>query len=231
MNTAKAAAGALLAAAVLALPGCTDWAGHDLDMAAGKVPALSTMRTDVVPDRYGMVRTPAEGTVPVIHPLGEVPAPYTQAQIDSVAPTLSNPLPASPEVLARGRLQYETSCAVCHGVEGDGRGSVIAQNKFPFAPAIGAGSPSTTRSDGYIYAVIDVGRGLMPPYGHRMTHLDRWAIVSYLRQLQGTPGPAPVQGPQVTPLGEAADTASAPGPQPQATQPEVLDAGRPSTEN
>jgi mono/diheme cytochrome c family protein len=230
LTTARAAWGAL-AAAVLALPGCTDWAGYDLDVAAGKVPQLATMRTDVIPDRYGMVREPAEGTVPVIHPLGDVPAPYTQAQIDSVAPTLSNPLPASPEVIERGRIQYETSCAVCHGVQGDGRGSVIdAQRKFPYAPPVGAGSPTATRSDGYIYAVIDVGRGLMPPYGHRMTHLDRWAVVSYLRQMQGTAGPVPVAGPQVTPLGEAADTATAPGPQPQAGAPAAGDTGS-STEN
>lgn len=230
MTTARAARGAL-AAAVLALPGCTDWAGYDIDVAAGKVPALSTMRTDVVPDRYGMLREPAEGTVPVVHPLGDVPGPYTQAQLDSIAPLLTNPLSASPEVIERGRIQYEVHCSVCHGVQADGRGSVIGERKFVYAPAIGAGSPTAGRLDGYVYAVIDVGRGQMPPYGHRMTHADRWAVVSYLRHLQGTAGPAPVPGPQVTPLGEAADTATAPGPQPQATQPATLETGRPSTEN
>lgn len=229
MTTARAAVGAL-AAAVLALPGCTDWAGYDVDVAAGKIPQLSTMRTDVIPDRYEALREPAEGTVPVIHPLGDVPAPYTQAQLDSVAPTLTNPLPASPEVIERGRVMYERQCSVCHGVQADGAGSVIAPNKFVYAPAIGAGSPTVNRTDGYLYAVIDVGRGQMPPYGHRMTHLDRWAVVSYMRQLHGTPGPAPVPGPQVTPLGEAADTATAPGPQPQAGQPAASDTGS-STEN
>ncbi len=228
MTIAEAARRALLAGAVLALPGCTDWAGYDLDVASGKVSALSTMRRDVIPDRYAMLREPAEGTVPVVHPLGDVPGPYTQAQIDSIAPLLSNPLPASPVVLERGRLQYERACAVCHGVEGDGRGSVIAQNKFPFAPPVGAGSPTAGRSDGYIYAVVDVGRGLMPPYGHRMTHADRWAVVSYLRQLQGTPGPAPVPGPQVTPAA-GADTAAAGVP--QASQPVVIDTAPATTQN
>jgi hypothetical protein len=102
LNTAKAARRALLAGAVAALPGCTDWAGYDLDVAAGKVGALSTMRTDVIPDRYAMLREPAEGTVPVVHPLGDVPAPYTQNQLDSIAPLLSNPLPSTPQVLERG---------------------------------------------------------------------------------------------------------------------------------
>lgn len=229
MNIAEAARRALLAGAVLALPACTDWAGHDLDMAAGEVDALATMREDVIPDRYAMMREPAEGTVPVVHPLGDVPAPYTQAQIDSIAPLLSNPLPASPVVLERGKLQYERNCAVCHGVAGDGRGSVVAQNKFPYAPAVGTGSPSAVRSDGYLYAVIDVGRGLMPPYGPRMTHADRWAVVTYLRYLQGTPGPPPVPGPQVTPATELADSAVAG--QPQAPQPVVIDTAPATTQN
>jgi mono/diheme cytochrome c family protein len=229
LNTAKAARRALLAGAVLALPGCTDWAGHDLDMAAGEVGALSTMREDVIPDRYSMMRLPAEGTVPVVHPMGDVPAPYTQSQIDSIAPLLSNPLPASPVVLERGKLQYERNCAVCHGVQGDGQGSVIdPARKFPFASPLGAGSPATARSDGYLYAVIDVGRGLMPPYGHRMTHADRWAVVSYLRQLQGTSGPPPV-APQATPAAGGADTVAA-GESP-APQPAVVDTAPATTQN
>jgi hypothetical protein len=47
------------------------------------------------------------------------------------------------------------------------------------------------RTDGYIYGMIRVGRGLMPPYGHQVAHFDRWNIVNYVRQLQrnaGTPG-------------------------------------------
>jgi hypothetical protein len=64
----------LLAAGVL-LAGCTDWAGYDIDVAAGKVPQLATMRRSVIPDPYEMPRLPAEGTVPVAHPLGDVPGP------------------------------------------------------------------------------------------------------------------------------------------------------------
>jgi mono/diheme cytochrome c family protein len=39
-------------------------------------------------------------------------------------------------------------------------------------------------SDAYIYAMIRVGRGLMPEYGSRISHFDRWHIVNYVRQLQ-----------------------------------------------
>ncbi|HEX8392744.1 MAG TPA: cytochrome c [Longimicrobium sp.] len=174
---------ALLGAAA-ALPACTDWAGYDIDEASGKVPAFSTMREDVMPDPYEMVREPVPGTVPTRHPLGDVPMRYSQTQLDSIAPLLRNPLTPDARTLARGKLMYEQHCAACHGNLGDGKGPVIGPDKFPYAPALNA-APTQARSDGYIYAVIDAGRGLMPPYGARVTHLDRWAIVEYVRQLQG----------------------------------------------
>lgn len=222
MTSADILRGAALAAALASLPACTDWAGYDLDKASGAVPAFSTMRNDVSPDPYQMPREPVPGTVPTLHPLGDVPAPYTQSQLDSIAPTLTNPLRPTAQVLARGKLQYDRNCAVCHGAAGDGKGSVIdAQNKFPYAPALNAG-PSEARSDGYLYAVIDVGRGLMPPYGARITHLDRWAIVSYVRRLQGTletRNPPP----PVSAAGARVDSVPATEPQPSASQPGTVD--------
>ena len=198
MTNGSLRAAAALSVCVLALPACTDWAGYDMDKAAGAVPTFSTMRRSPVPDPYQMVREPASGTVPVTHPLGNVPAPYGQAELDQVAGTLSNPLQPSTLVLDRGRALYQRNCTVCHGATGDGRGPIIAPDKFPFAPALNTGA-AVARSDGYIYAVLDVGRGLMPPYGSRMSHLDRWAVVTYVRQLQrgyetANPQAAPVAG-------------------------------------
>jgi mono/diheme cytochrome c family protein len=227
-NRARNAAAA--AAAVLVLSACTDWAGYDLDKAAGAVPAFSTMRTDVSPDPYQMVREPVPGTVPALHPLGDVPAPYTQAQLDSIAPLLTNPLRPTPEVLSRGKRSYDVNCSVCHGAQGQGNGPVVNPDKFPFAPALNAAA-TQARSDGYLYAVIDVGRNLMPPYGARMTHLDRWAVVTYVRQLQGrfeTRNPPP----NVSAGGAALDAGTVPPsaePQPGAgRQPPTLE-NRPSS--
>ena len=39
--------------------------------------------------------------------------------------------------------------------------------------------------------MIRVGRGLMPEYGSRITHFDRWSIVNYVRELQSQAGNAP----------------------------------------
>lgn len=190
-----AAAGALL----FALPGCTDWAMYDVDVAQGKVPQLSTMRESVRPDPYEYLRGTVPGTVPVSHPMGDVPARYTQAQLDSVAPTLQNPLSGNDAALARGQVMYDRACSVCHGPAGAGDGQVVKQvtgadgkayGRFPFAPPLNGGT-AVGRSDGYIYAVIDVGRGMMPAYGERLTHLDRWAVVEYVRELQRRAGAVP----------------------------------------
>jgi mono/diheme cytochrome c family protein len=190
---------ALAAAAAAVLAGCTDWAMYDVDMALGEIPQISTMRRDVVPDPYEMLREPPEGSVPLLSPQGDIPARYDQTQRDSIAPLLVNPLPPTSEVLARGREMYDRQCAVCHGPAGLGDGPVVTQGggPFPFATNLVAGAP-VGRSDGYIYAVIDVGQGLMPAYGSKLSHLDRWAIVTYVRQLQGqVTAPAEV-GPQIS---------------------------------
>lgn len=228
MTSANLARAVAFTAAFTLSAACTDWAGYDLDKASGAVPAFSTMRDDVSPDPYQMPREPVPGTVPAQHPLGDVPAPYTQSELDAVAAAFTNPLPRTAQVLARGKLQYDRNCSVCHGALGDGQGTVInAQTKFPYAPALNAG-PSQARSDGYIYGVIDVGRGLMPPYGTRITHLDRWAIVHYVRQLQGsleTHNPPPA----VSPVGARVDSVPATEPQPSATQPTGTVPSRPGS--
>jgi mono/diheme cytochrome c family protein len=51
-------------------------------------------------------------------------------------------------------------------------------------------------SDGYVYAVVRQGRGLMPAYGPRMSELERWQVVAYVRTLAQAgvaPAPAPAQ--------------------------------------
>jgi mono/diheme cytochrome c family protein len=231
LTSANLARAAAVGAAVLALAACTDWAGYDLDRASGKVPAFSTMRNDVSPDPYQMVREPVPGTVPALHPLGDVPERYSQTQLDSVAPLLTNPLQPTPEVLVRGKRMYEVNCAVCHGARGEGNGPVVnAQSKFPFAPAIN-GTATQARSDGYIYAVIDAGRNFMPPYGARITHADRWAVVTYVRQLQGR-FETRTATPQASPGGAALDAGTVPAsaePQPSAGTPPATMENRPSS--
>jgi mono/diheme cytochrome c family protein len=197
-----------IAAAALSpvlLGGCTDWAGYDLDYFWGYIPALATMRNSVVLDPYEMPRLPPEHSVPIAGEFGNAPGPFTQAQLDSVAATLTNPFAGGgdPTVLARGEVLYASQCAICHGPTGAGNGPIIGAGKFPFSLPVSGGT-AVGRSDGYIYAIIAAGRGLMPPYGEKLGHGDRWAVVEYVRELQRAGGAAPAAAPATTPAGGAA---------------------------
>ena len=50
------------------------------------------------------------------------------------------------------------------------------------------------RTDGYIYGIVRLGRGLMPSY-RRIPPSDRWAVVNYVRYLQDGGDPIPVELP------------------------------------
>jgi mono/diheme cytochrome c family protein len=210
-------AAAALCLATLGLAACTDWAMYDVDRAIGNVPQLSVMRVSVVPDPYAMPRGAPEHSIPTQSPLGNVPARFAQTALDSAGAALRNPLPVTPALVAHGQVKFHDNCSVCHGDTGTGNGSVVGAGKFPFAPSLVA--PSTqARSDGYLYAVLVAGRNFMPPYGERLTETDRWAIVSYVRQLQGRAMQAPGAAPAATavvstsPAGAAAANAGAPVP-------------------
>jgi mono/diheme cytochrome c family protein len=192
------------AAAVLILPGCTDAAGYDLDILLGKLPWIATLREHVAYRPHQMPRTPAPGTVPVVHPGGDVPPPFTQLQLDSAAATLSNPLPMDARTLELGRFVYDNQCAVCHGPQGLGDGPIIGQGRFPFASPV---NNLQARSDGYLYAVIRAGRGLMPEYGSKTTEVERWAVVHYMRSLEQATGGAPAGPAAPTPVAPQQDAA------------------------
>ena len=96
---------------------------------------------------------------------------------------IPNPSPADSASVNRGRVQYQINCAVCHGPTGMGNGPVTKYGLFP--AAIGsAQNPAAGYTDGYIFAIIRNGKGMMPTY-NRIEEPDRWDIINYLRSLQG----------------------------------------------
>lgn len=105
---------------------------------------------------------------------------------------VGNVRPSSPGSLESGRAYYDTFCAVCHGSTGRGDGPLT--RRFPAIPAV-ATPQVAGYTDAYVFALITVGRGLMPEYS-RIPPIARWDIVNYLRTLPpgagatGTPGPA-----------------------------------------
>lgn len=95
---------------------------------------------------------------------------------------MHNPLEPTPQNLAKGRQQFETYCAPCHGDNGQGKGPVThLLLKAPKNLITGA---SKYLPDGYIYGAIRDGVLTMPSYGQEMPIEQRWQAVQYLRSLQ-----------------------------------------------
>ncbi|MGH8437152.1 MAG: c-type cytochrome [Pseudomonas sp.] len=160
------------------------------------IPVFSFLRNSPGIDPYEMPRPAPPNAVPYASPAGDVPLPITPtvAGMDAFAATAVNPLPATDTtVLQAGKVMFERFCSVCHGPQGGGNGPILnapgETGKVPVAPNLML--PTTVgRNDGYLYAVIAVGRGLMPAYGARMSNTERWATVNYLRHLQRQSGAA-----------------------------------------
>jgi mono/diheme cytochrome c family protein len=159
------------------------------------------MRRPSIPYEHPLPAPP--GSVPFESPNGPAlpPLAATDAALREFAagPWGQNPLAADDQAaLALGPIMYDRHCAVCHGATGAGDGPLAGPGRFPVIPPVNGGA-SLALSDGYVYAIIRAGRGLMPAYGARMTHTERWAVVNYVNQLQGGAGAAPAPQPGAPP--------------------------------
>lgn len=86
------------------------------------------------------------------------------------------------ELLQRGQDRYQVYCTPCHGLAGDGHGTVVARG-FP-APPDFTEPRLLAMPDGYFVNVITNGYGQMYSYAARVAPADRWAIAAYIRALQ-----------------------------------------------
>lgn len=201
----------LLAVAVLGVGACTD-----IEDAMSTIDALNFMRESPAFDPYEAPRVPPAHSVPVSSP-GEAWEPAvenTEAALRAWGDTMTNPLAADPTALNRGAAQYQTYCAVCHGVGAAGDGPMVGAGKLPFATNLLL-ETTIDRSDGYLYGIIRLGRGLMPSY-RRIPPTDRWAIVNYLRHLQTGGDPIAVELPGgVQPGSDSFNTSAAGATDPQ----------------
>lgn len=145
---------------------------------------------------------PPEGSVPREAPSYPRSKPVGYYQNNPILPVdrmkadgMVDPYASDPKHVQTGSALFLVQCAPCHGLEGKGGGPVTQNDptanppirRFPVpAPLLsGAGAVSPSRSDGYIYGTIRNGGALMPAHGLSLTDAERWAIVAYIRTLDG----------------------------------------------
>lgn len=99
-------------------------------------------------------------------------------------------------MVKRGEERFNIYCSVCHGYEGDGQGLVGRRWGYPvpsFHDAKYRDRSVKTGKDGYIFSVIRHGvpaadptkeSPKMPSYADKVSVVDAWAVVAYLRALQ-----------------------------------------------
>lgn len=175
---------ALALAAALAAGGC-DWWYNDVpspDDLVKAVPWFDHMIESPAVHPYETAAVPRltpPGTVPVGQVEPDVEAQWSRGDFAS-AEVYVNPM-AHGTLLARGDTLFGWYCATCHGPQGAGDG--------PVGPRLAAPSLLTERamgySDGYLYAIVRYGRGVMGRYGDKIWQTEnRWAVVNYVRELQ-----------------------------------------------
>lgn len=105
----------------------------------------------------------------------------------SLIPTKSestgNPVPSTPQSIARGQSLYASNCSSCHGINGDGNGPGAADLEV---------KPADFRlhipyhQDTFFFNVIGSGIGtIMPGWGDVISEEDRWNIINYLHEAFG----------------------------------------------
>jgi mono/diheme cytochrome c family protein len=128
-------------------------------------------------------RDPAPGSMPrTFSPLHFREGPEEAAR---AARELSNPLPASPENLSRGRARFQVFCAGCHGVGGLSDGPLVPW--YPSPPSLVA-KRARSLPDGQIVHIVSFGQGLMPGHAGQIPLEDRWRIALHVRRLQAGTG-------------------------------------------
>ncbi len=154
--------------------------------------ALQRMREQPRADAYEASGAFPDGKVLQTPPAGTISRerildPALATGRDSAGRYLQRiPMTVTSALLQRGRSRFEIYCAACHGAGGFG-GSVVASNFTERRPPPLRNGPAAALSPGRVYEVVHAGLGRMPSYAGELSVADRWAVVAYVRWLNGRP--------------------------------------------
>ncbi len=131
------------------------------------------------------------------------PLPYADAHVPASVWT-------DAKMIARGKEIYTTSCAVCHGDTGDGKGP--AGVALPLKPSDfrDKAGVAEMRDNYWFWRISEGGQtepfkskgSAMPPWKNSLSVEDRWAVMAYQHTFSGHDGPhVPWEHPQSVAVG------------------------------
>ena len=116
-----------------------------------------------------------------------VPYGSTKEVAYSYDEALGLAMPANTPGVERAKALYTTDCSMCHGPTGSGEGPMtqyfIKENASP--PVDFLSQRVLQRKDGELFWLITNSIGNMPGFGRLLSEEDRWALVRYIRFVQG----------------------------------------------
>ncbi len=92
-----------------------------------------------------------------------------------------NPIGANESSLAAGQKIYVKRCVACHGQKGNGDGPDAVD--LGLHPAKLSDPRLREESDGALFWKITAGKKPMPNYDRRLSPVDRWNVINFLRTL------------------------------------------------
>jgi mono/diheme cytochrome c family protein len=116
-------------------------------------------------------------------PESAVPAP-----IPDEARLRKNPRTATSESIGNGEEVYASRCVMCHGANGDGKGSLVGKLDVQI-PDFSKPTTLSQRTDGDLFYIVTQGHGRMPASGTRLREDQEWDLVNFLRTLSASGRP------------------------------------------
>jgi mono/diheme cytochrome c family protein len=112
----------------------------------------------------------------------ETPAPAPSAtSIPADAMSLKNPVTPTAESQAHAKTVYGYDCAMCHGVNGNGKGDLVEELKLTEMKDFTDPGALKGMPDGELFYIIKNGKGKMPGEGDRAKTDDMWNMVVLVR--------------------------------------------------
>jgi len=127
-------------------------------------------------------RNPVAGTIARNQPF-PFPYPHTNEGYELAGKELMNPLPKDSINMAEGQRLFGIFCIHCHGPEGKGNGTIVANGKFPPPPSY-SGSQLKDLPEGKMFWTVTYGKNLMGSHASQLTQDERWKIIMYVQTLQ-----------------------------------------------